>query len=89
MQSVNDSLAPFRKIRFKVLQSFGHLDRAPMAGCAITTKQKKLTRTTIGISQHCAGRIAVHVKTLQKLENRREEFEKMPVLPSTWVAVRQ
>ena len=48
-----------------------------MAEGAISAKNKELIALAIGITQHCSGCVAFHVKALLKLGCTREELEEM------------
>ena len=77
MQQINTSLAPFRKSQGEAMQGFGQLARAAMAEGAVSAKHKELIALAIGITQHCSGCIAFHVKALLKLGCTRQELEEM------------
>ena len=59
------------------MQGFGQLAKAAMAEGAISSKNKELMALAIGITQHCSGCVAFHVKALLKLGCTREELEEM------------
>jgi AhpD family alkylhydroperoxidase len=59
------------------MQGFGQLAKAAMAEGAISAKNKELIALAIGITQHCSGCVAFHVKALLKLGCTREELEEM------------
>ena len=77
MQQINTSLAPFRKSQGEAMQGFGQLARAAMAEGAVSAKHKELIALAIGITQHCSGCIAFHIKALLKLGCTRAELEEM------------
>jgi AhpD family alkylhydroperoxidase len=77
IQNINESLTPFRKSQSQAMQGFGQLAKAAMAEGAISAKNKELIALAIGITQHCSGCIAFHVKALLKLGCTREELEEM------------
>jgi AhpD family alkylhydroperoxidase len=77
MQDINDALGPFRKSQSDAMQGFGQLARASMAEGALSAKHKELLALAIGITQHCSGCIAFHVKALHKLQCTRKELEEM------------
>lgn len=77
IQSINESLTPFRKAQPEAMQGFGQLARAAMAEGALSTKHKELMALAIGITQRCSGCIGFHIKALHKLECSREELEEM------------
>ena len=77
IQSINESLAPFRKAQPEAMQGFGQLARAAMAEGAVSAKHKELMALAIGITQHCSGCIGFHVKALLKLGCTRAELEEM------------
>jgi AhpD family alkylhydroperoxidase len=77
MQDINEGLTPFRKTQSDTMQAFGALSRAAMAEGTISAKHKELISLAIGISQHCSGCVAFHVKALIKLGCTRAELEEM------------
>lgn len=77
MQDINDALGPLRKSQADAMQGFGQLARASMAEGALSAKHKELMALAIGITQHCSGCIAFHVKALIKLKCTRQELEEM------------
>ena len=77
IQDINHNLAPFRKAQPEALAGFGQLARASMAEGAITAKHKELIALAIGVTQHCSGCIAFHVKALHRLGCSRAELEEM------------
>jgi len=80
MQSINENLAPFRKTQSEVMAGFGQLSKAAMAEGAVSAKHKEMIALAIGISQHCSGCIAFHVKVLRRLGCTRAEFEEVLAL---------
>ena len=80
MQDINESLAPLRKSQPEAMQGFGQLARVSMAEGAISAKHKELMALAIGITQHCSGCIAFHVKALHRLQCSRAELEEMLTL---------
>ena len=77
MQDINESLGPFRKSQSDAMLGFGQLARASMTEGALSAKHKELLALAIGITQHCSGCIAFHVKALHKLQCTRKELEEM------------
>ena len=77
MQDINTSLAPFRKAQPDAMAGFGQLAKAAMADGALNAKNKELIALAIGITQHCSGCIAFHVKALHRLQCTRAELEEM------------
>lgn len=77
MLGLNESLGAFRKAQPDAMQGFGQLARASMVEGAISAKHKELMALAIGITQHCSGCIAFHVKALHKLGCTRAELEEM------------
>jgi AhpD family alkylhydroperoxidase len=75
MKRINDNLGPFRKAQTETMLGFGHMAKAAMAEGALTAKHKELIAVAIGITQHCGGCIAFHVKALHRLGCIRAEFE--------------
>ena len=80
MQDINEALAPLRKSQPEAMQAFGQLARTSMAEGAISAKHKELMALAIGITQHCSGCIAFHVRALHKLHCTRAELEEMLTL---------
>lgn len=77
MQGLNEGLLPFRKAQPQAMAGFGQLARAAMAEGAISARHKELMALAIGITQHCSGCIAFHVKPLHQLQCTRAELEEM------------
>jgi AhpD family alkylhydroperoxidase len=77
IQSINESLAPFRKAQPDAMRGFGQLAQASMAEGALSAKHKELIALAIGVTQRCSGCIGFHVKALQKLGATRTELEEM------------
>lgn len=77
MQNINTCLAPFRKSQSEAMQGFAQLAKASMAEGEVSAKHKELIALAIGITQHCSGCIAFHVKALIKLGCTRGELEEM------------
>ncbi len=77
IQDINHNLAPFRKAQPEAMAGFGQLARASMAEGAISAKHKELIALAIGVTQHCSGCIAFHVKALHRLGCTRAELEEM------------
>ena len=75
MQDINEGLAQFRKAQPEAMQGFGQLSRAAMSEGAISARNKELMALAIGVTQHCSGCIAFHVKALHKLGCTRAELE--------------
>lgn len=75
IHDINASLAPFRKAQGEAMQGFAQLARASMADGALTARHKELMAVAIGVTQHCSGCIAFHVKALHKLGAMRAELE--------------
>ena len=75
MKSINDKLGPFRKSQGDAMQGFAQLAKASMAEGLVSAKHKELIALAIGITQHCAGCIAFHVKALHRLGCTRGELE--------------
>ena len=67
MQDINEGLKQFRTAQPEAMQGFAQLSRAAMAEGAISSKHKELMALAIGVTQHCSGCIAFHVKALHKL----------------------
>ena len=77
IQDINESLAPFRKSQSATILGFGQLAKAAMAEGAVSAKNKELIALAIGITQHCSGCIAFHVKALHRLDCSKAELEEM------------
>ena len=77
MHNINASLAPLRKSQSEAMQGFAQLAKASMAPGEVSAKHKELIALAIGITQHCSGCIAFHVKALIKLGCTRGELEEM------------
>jgi AhpD family alkylhydroperoxidase len=77
MHSINEGIKQLRTAQPEAMQGFAQLSRAAMADGAITSKHKELMALAIGITQHCSGCIAFHVKALQKIGCSRAEVEEM------------
>ncbi len=77
MQGLNTQLAQLRRTQPEALQGFSQLARAAMADGAISARHKELIALAVGITQHCSGCIAFHVKALHKLGCTRAELEEM------------
>ena len=75
MQGINEHLAPFRKSQSETMLGFGQMAKAAMAEGALSAKQKELIALSIGITSHCGGCIAFHVKALHRLGCSRAELE--------------
>lgn len=77
MHDINEGLATLRQGQPATLQAFTQLSRAALAEGAISAKHKELIALAIGISQHCSGCIAFHVKALVRLGCTRAELDDM------------
>lgn len=77
MQSINEGIKQFRSAQPEAMQGFAQLSRAAMLEGALSAKHKELIALAIGITQHCSGCIAFHVKALHKLGCTRAEVEEM------------
>jgi AhpD family alkylhydroperoxidase len=75
MKNINDNLGPFRKSESEVMLGFGQLAKAAMAEGLVSAKHKEMIALSIGVTQHCAGCIAFHVKALHRLGCTRAELE--------------
>jgi AhpD family alkylhydroperoxidase len=75
MKSINDNLGPFRKSQSEAMLGFGQLAKASMAEGLVSAKHKEMIALAIGVTQHCAGCIAFHVKALHRLGCTRPELE--------------
>ena len=77
MAELNPQLANLRQAQPEAMQGFGQLARAALAPGAVDAKHKELIALAIGITQHCSGCGAYHVKALHKLGCTRAELEEM------------
>lgn len=75
MKGINEELTPFRKAQPDTMTGFGQMAKAAMADGVVSAKHKELIALAIGISKHCGGCIAFHVKALRKLGCSRAELE--------------
>lgn len=75
MQSIRQSLQPFRQTQAEAMRGFDQLARASLAEGAVSAKHKELLALAIGVTQRCAACIAFHVKALQRLQASRQELE--------------
>jgi AhpD family alkylhydroperoxidase len=77
MQDINEGIKQIRTAQPEAMQGFTQLSRAAMAEGALSAKHKELMALAIGVTQHCSGCIAFHVKALQKIGCSRAELEEM------------
>lgn len=77
MHDINEGMAILRKAQPEAMQGFTQLAKASMAEGALSTKHKELIALAVGITQHCSGCIAYHVKALHKLGCTRAELDEM------------
>ncbi len=77
MQDINEGLAQFRKAQPDAMQGFAQIARAAMTEGVISSKYMELMALVIGVTQHCSGCIAFHVKALHKLGCTRAELDEM------------
>ncbi|MDD2880673.1 MAG: carboxymuconolactone decarboxylase family protein [Rhodoferax sp.] len=75
MKSINENLGPFRKSQSETMLGFGQMAKAAMAEGVVSAKHKELIALSIGITQHCSGCIAFHIKALHRLGCTRAELE--------------
>ncbi len=75
MKSINDNLGPFRKSQSETMGGFSQMAKAAMTEGLVSAKHKEMIALSIGITQHCAGCIAFHVKALHRLGCTRSELE--------------
>lgn len=61
----------------KTLNAFYALSKAALSEGVLSEKIKEFIALAIGVSQHCDGCIAFHVKNLQDLGATREEFSEV------------
>jgi AhpD family alkylhydroperoxidase len=77
MRELNPPMAQLRAAQPEAIQGFNQLAKAAMAEGAVSSKHKELMALAIGITQHCSGCIAFHVKALHRLACTRAELEEM------------
>ncbi len=77
MHDINEGMAILRKAQPEAMLGFTQLAKASMAEGALSTKHKELIALAVGITQHCSGCIAYHVKALHKLGCTRAELDEM------------
>src|SRR5450830_600534 len=75
MKNINENLGPFRKTQSETMLGFGQMAKAVMAEGMVSMKHKELIALAIGVTQHCGGCIAFHVKALHRLGCTRTELE--------------
>jgi AhpD family alkylhydroperoxidase len=75
MHDINEGIASLRETQPQAMQLFHQLSRAALGEGAVSAKNKELMALAIGVTQHCSGCIAFHVKTLVKLGCTRTEFD--------------
>ena len=75
MQGLNTQMAQLRRAQPEAMQGFTQLAKAAMAEGAVSARHKELIALAVGITQHCSGCIAFHVKALHKLGCTRAELE--------------
>jgi len=75
MKNINDKLAPYRKSQSETMAGFGQMAKAAMAEGTVSAKHKEMIALAIGVTQHCGGCIAFHVKALRRLGCTRAELE--------------
>jgi AhpD family alkylhydroperoxidase len=77
MRDLNIQMAHLRKAQPDTLQGFTQMAKSAMAEGAVSSKHKELIALAIGITQHCSGCIAFHVRALLKLGCTHAELEEM------------
>lgn len=75
MKDINENLGPFRKSQSETMLGFGQMAKAAMAEGTVSAKHKEMIALAIGVTQHCSGCIAFHVKALHRLGCTRAELE--------------
>jgi AhpD family alkylhydroperoxidase len=75
MHDINEGIAALRDTQPQAMQLFHQLSRAALGEGAVSAKHKELMALAIGITQHCSGCIAFHVKALIKLGCTRAELD--------------
>lgn len=75
MHDISHGMGTLRQAQPAVMQAFGQLSRAALAEGAVSARHKELIALAIGVSQHCSGCIAFHVKALLRLGCTRAEFD--------------
>ena len=77
MHDLNGGMAALRKAQPEALAGFSQLAKSAMAPGALDAKSKELIALAIGITQHCSGCVAFHVKALIRLGCSRAELDEM------------
>lgn len=77
MQDITASLAGLRQSQPDAMRGFGQLAHAAMADGALSGKHKELIALAIGVTQHCSGCIAFHVRALRRLGATRDELDEV------------
>jgi AhpD family alkylhydroperoxidase len=75
MHDINEGISSLRDTQPQTMQLFHQLSRAALGEGTVSAKHKELTALAIGVTQHCSGCIAFHVKALVKLGCTRAEFD--------------
>jgi len=72
-QSISGNLAQLRKTQSGVMQGFGEMGKAAMAGGVLDPKFKELIALAVGVAAKCDGCIGFHTKALARLGASKEE----------------
>lgn len=75
VQTISQSLSPYRKSQASTLQGFNAMAGAAMGAGALSEKHKELIALGIAVSTRCAGCIGFHVKALRRLGATQAEVE--------------
>ncbi len=76
-REISRNLAPLRTHNGEVMQGFGALSKAAMAGGVLDEKTKELIAMAIGVANRCDGCLGFHARALVQLGASREEFREM------------
>jgi AhpD family alkylhydroperoxidase len=77
MHDINEGIVSLRETQPQTMQLFHQLSRAALGEGTVSAKHKELIALAIGITQHCSGCIAFHVKALVRLGCTRAELDEM------------
>lgn len=71
---IREYVRELKKLAPDTLNAFYQMSSAASAEGLLSTKTKEFIALAIGVSQHCDGCIAFHVKNLKELGATREEL---------------
>ena len=72
-QTISSNLAQLRVTQPGVMQGFGEMGKAAMAGGMLDPKTKELIALAVGVAAKCDGCIGFHTKALARLGASKEE----------------